>query len=103
VSNALAVQAFVDRDTDATEPRAVHAHMRHQPGTGVDDGYVIGDFYVDRLVLTCGNDAPGVFQAKRYNLSWHFKFLANSMRCGHADKTVGQFKSFVRASPFRTV
>ena len=53
---------FVDRDTDATEPRAIHAHMRHQPATGVDDGYVIGDIYFDRLALTRGNDAPGILQ-----------------------------------------
>ena len=67
--------------------------MCHEPATGVDDGYVIGDLYIDRLALTCGNDAPGIFQAKRYNLSWHFKFLTKNMRCQFANKTGGRFKS----------
>src|SRR3954447_6939846 len=55
-------ERLVDRDVDAADPRAVHAHVRDEVAAGVDDRDVLRLPDLARALLSGGRHAAGILE-----------------------------------------
>jgi hypothetical protein len=67
--------SLVDCDIHTSQPRIIHAYVRHQAAACIGNGKVVGNIHLGRFAFSGGNDSPRIGEVQGRSGSGHEKLL----------------------------